>query len=306
MRLSILSVGLRSIAGAAVGSVILSSAGSLIALPGMAQELTACEPPRASEYLLLVLNQSPETAAQLTELLPENAAISTCDYLDETVVRVGGFASAEIANAWAQYVNDMAGLQAFVAFPTATAAIAPSPPPEDSSQTETASATESATESEPTTAPDPANANTASSFPSPTQLPESNPSPEPESQPSVDGFPSPTQAPIPQPTPPNTAAAPTPADSRQGYDPQPLGDGYAVLVSYFNRPEVAADVRQVTAQSVGLVVYEQNPFLLAAHTSDSAAATTVLETLRGQGFTAIVVDSRRTILLTPFVLGTGE
>ncbi|WP_416668389.1 hypothetical protein [Egbenema bharatensis] len=302
-----LSIGLRSIMKAAVGSVMLSSAGIGIALPGMAQALPACEPPRASEYLLLVLNQSADTATQLTELLPENAAISTCDYLDESVVRVGGFASAEIANAWAQYVNDMAGLQAFVAFPTATAAIATTPTPEGSFPPEAAPATEPSPAPDLTAAPAPDNADAASSFPSPTQLPESSPSPEPESQPSPDGFPSPTQLPAPQPVAPNTAAAPTAAPTAsQGYNPQPLGDGYAVLVNYFNRPEVAADVRQVTAQSVGLVAYEQNPFLLAAHTSDSAAATAVLETLRERGFTAIVVDSRRTILLIPFVLGTGE
>jgi hypothetical protein len=240
-----------------------------IAHPGISQPLPACAPPSANEYLLLVANQAPETEAQLTELLPENAAISTCNYLDETVVRVGGFASLEIANAWAQYIQETASLQAFVAQPSSSSSIA-APQSADSP---------SATE--------------PFSFPSPTQLP----SPAPEAaQPAPGGFPSPT----------STTSTPTAVTPTVGYNPQPMGEGYAVLVDYFSRPEVAADVQQVTAQSVGLVAYEQNPFLLAAHTPDSATANAVLQTLTQRGFTAIVVDSRRTVLLAPAVIGTAE
>ncbi|PSB14887.1 hypothetical protein C7B76_15070, partial [filamentous cyanobacterium CCP2] len=126
-----LSVQLRSIAGSVMGSVVLFSAGNLTALPGNAQTLSVCDPPEASEYLLLVLNQTPETEAQITQLLPENASISTCNYLNEEVVRVGGFASAEIANAWAQYLSDMAGLQAFVASPTVASTSAALPSSEE-------------------------------------------------------------------------------------------------------------------------------------------------------------------------------
>jgi hypothetical protein len=237
-----------------------------IAQPGISQPLPACDPPNANEYLLLVANQAPETEARLTELLPENAAISTCNYLDETVVRVGGFASLEIATAWAQYIQEMASFQAFVAQPPGSSSIAVTQP---------------------------ANSSTPSSFPSPTQLP--SPTPEAAQPTPGSSFPSPTS------TSPQTAVAPA-----VGYNPQPLGEGYAVLVNYFNRPEVAADVQQVTAQSVGLVAYEQNPFLLAAHTPDSATANAVLQTLTQRGFTAIVVDSRRTVLLTPAVIGTAE
>lgn len=239
-----------------------------IAQPGISQPLPACAPPSANEYLLLVANQAPETEAQLTELLPENAAISTCNYLDETVVRVGGFASLEIANAWAQYIQEMAGLQAFVAQPPGSSSIAVTQPADAPSTTE------------------------PFSFPSPTQLP----SPTPET-----AQPTPGSAPSPTPTPTQTAVAPT-----LGYNPQPLGEGYAVLVDYFSRPEVAADVQQVTAQAVGLVAYGQNPFLLAVHTPDSATANAVLQTLTQRGFTAIVVDSRRTVLLAPAVIGTAE
>jgi hypothetical protein len=78
-----------------------------------------------------------------------------------------------------------------------------------------------------------------------------------------------------------------------------------VLVNYANRPEVAADVYQVTSQPVGLVSYNQRPFLMAVHTTDPATATAVLQSLNDRGFTAILIDSRSAILLTPAVVGTG-
>jgi hypothetical protein len=41
--------------------------------------------------------------------------------------------------------------------------------------------------------------------------------------------------------------------------------------------------------------------LLAAYTPDLAAANTLLQTLSGRNFTALIVDGRSTILLTPVV-----
>jgi len=52
---------------------------------------------------------------------------------------------------------------------------------------------------------------------------------------------------------------------------------------------------------VGLVAYAQRPYLLAAYTPDLAAANTLLQTLSGRNFTALIVDGRSTILLTPVV-----
>lgn len=99
---------------------------------------------------------------------------------------------------------------------------------------------------------------------------------------------------------PSPTAASTEALS---YNPQPLAAGYAVLVDYFNRPEVATDVQQTLGGQVGLVSYGQRPYLLALHTSDVAVANSVLQQLSDRNFLALVVDSRRVVLLTPTVAG---
>ncbi|NJO73778.1 MAG: hypothetical protein HC833_08475 [Leptolyngbyaceae cyanobacterium RM1_406_9] len=91
------------------------------------------------------------------------------------------------------------------------------------------------------------------------------------------------------------------SSSELAYNPQPLAAGYAVLVDYFNRPEVATDVQQALGSHVGLVSYGQRPYLLALHTSDAAVANSVLQRLSDRNFLALVVDSRRVVLLTPAV-----
>jgi hypothetical protein len=285
--------------------VLLSTTGLLVAQRGMAQSLAACEPPQGEEYLLLVVKQDTGTEEQLQQLLPLNAALSTCNYLDDEVVRVGGFASSEIANAWAQYLTDMTGLQAFVARPSSSAA-------------EPAVVVEPVSDTTPSeTTP----SETSASFPTPTQVSasggtSSSPSQQPSQQPEQQqGQTDPSEGSAPTSTPEtptpegeaegNGVAAASPSGTNQAYSPQPLGSGYAVLVHYFNRPEVAADVSQVTSQPVGLVAYEQRPFLLAAYTTDASAAATILQSLSERGFTAVIVDSRRAILLTPSVIGTA-
>lgn len=281
-------------------TILLCSAGGMAGREAAAQPLAACEPPRGNEYLLLVLNQKQDTSDQLRQLLPSNAEITPCNYLNENVVRVSGFATADIANAWAQYVADMAGLQAFVARPAGAATTADAP---TGSGTTGSGTTGSGTTG--STAP-----GTSSGFPTPTQIPASGGTSPPGPTPTGPGlaqgttpggttsFPTPTQ---PAPT---AAPATTPTPASLPATPQPLGTGYAVLVRYFNHPEVAADVHQVTSQPVGLVAYEQFPFLLAAYTTDANAATAILKTLNDRGFTAFIVDSRRAILLTPAVAGT--
>jgi len=81
------------------------------------------------------------------------------------------------------------------------------------------------------------------------------------------------------------------------FNPQALGEGYAVVVHYFNRPEVATRLQQSLGRSVGLVVYGQRPYLLAIHTTDPAAAAATLRSLNSQGYLASLVDSRNVILL---------
>lgn len=81
------------------------------------------------------------------------------------------------------------------------------------------------------------------------------------------------------------------------YNPKPLGEGYAVLVDYFNTPEVAAQVRRIVGNEVGLVSYNQRPYLLAVYTDSQRKASSTLRELSDRGFSSMVVDSRRVTLL---------
>ncbi len=81
------------------------------------------------------------------------------------------------------------------------------------------------------------------------------------------------------------------------FNPRVLGEGYAVVVQYFDRPEVATRLEQSLGHNVGLVVYGQRPYLLAIHTTDPAAAVATLRSLNSQGYLASLVDSRNVILL---------
>jgi hypothetical protein len=74
-----------------------------------------------------------------------------------------------------------------------------------------------------------------------------------------------------------------------------------VVVNYFNKPELAVSLQQVINREVGLVAFEQQPYLLAGVTADPATASSLLRTLSEQGFTAAIVDSRRAVLLTAAV-----
>lgn len=81
--------------------------------------------------------------------------------------------------------------------------------------------------------------------------------------------------------------------------PKPLGEGYAVLVEYFNRPETATQVQEFLKSDVGLTSYAQRTYLLAVHTSDQAQATETLKRLSARGFYALLVDSRQVTLVRP-------
>lgn len=81
------------------------------------------------------------------------------------------------------------------------------------------------------------------------------------------------------------------------YSPQPLGDGYAVLVDYLNNPDIAAQVKQLLGNNVGLVSYGQRPYLLAMYTTSESKANSALRKLSERGFWSMVVDSRRVVLL---------
>ncbi|AFZ03580.1 hypothetical protein [Calothrix sp. PCC 6303] len=81
------------------------------------------------------------------------------------------------------------------------------------------------------------------------------------------------------------------------YRPQPLGFGYAILVDYFNKTELAAQVQQVVGGDVGFVSYGQRPYLLAVYTTNQTEAYSTLQKLSERGFFAQLVDARKVMLL---------
>lgn len=85
------------------------------------------------------------------------------------------------------------------------------------------------------------------------------------------------------------------------YNPQALGEGYAVLVDYFNRPELANSVQQTVGGNVGFASYGQRPYLLAVYTTNQQEAYNTLQKLNDRGFYAVLVDSRKVVLLRSVV-----
>ncbi len=215
------------------------------AFPRQGTNLIVCQPPQPSEFLLLVVTRTPDSQAQVQQLLPPNTSVVTCNYLNDLVTRVGGFRTVERANAWARYITETTGLAAYVARPAEAPSVAATSPPLET--------------------------------PRPVAT---SPSP-----------------------PPQTTKPAKPGSS--GYNPKPLGPGYAVLVDYANQPEVAAKVKQALGKDVGLVTYGQSPFLLALYTTDSNAAYATLQALSDRGFWATLVDSRRVVLLKQTVSSPG-
>jgi hypothetical protein len=254
---------------AALGWVLLTTGltvGSGFNQGAVAQAQSACQPPRSNEYLLLVRNPQSDTQSKLRQLLPANAVLTPCTYGSgnsaESVVRVEGFASADVANAWAKYLSDQASLQAIVSSPTGSSnggtAATPNPPSSNSGNSGSGNSGSG-------------NSGSGNS--------------------GAGSFPRPSTTPSTQPTRPSTSTGTT-------YNPQPLGSGYAVLVSYFNRPEVASEVRKVTNRNVGLVSYEQRPYLLAAYGSQRNSAEAVLNRLKQEDFVVTLVDSQGVVVLT--------
>jgi hypothetical protein len=308
--------GFRRSSGLWMGAVLIGfSAAATIHSQVVQAQLPECQPPRPEEYLLLVPNRQTNTQSELQRLLPNNAVLTPCNYLNDQVIRVEGFASAEIASAWAKYLLDAAGLQSFVSRPAAVAT-APSPAPSPVSSPLASPAPSPAPNLAPSPLPSPLPSPVASPVPNPaaggtssSAVPPVAPaspfpvsptpaSPVPQPQPSV----SPSPVAVASPAPAASPSVPSaPATPQLVYNPQPLGSGFAVVVNYFSDPDIANRVRQVTAREVGLVAFEQQPYLLASYTTDAAAASTLLKTLSERGLTAAIVDSRRTVLLTPAV-----
>jgi hypothetical protein len=86
------------------------------------------------------------------------------------------------------------------------------------------------------------------------------------------------------------------------YNPQQLGTGYAILVDYFNRPEIAQQVQQLVGKEVGLVSFGQRPYLLVLHTTNESNATNTFQMLNERGFVAVMADGRKVTVLRSQVL----
>jgi hypothetical protein len=110
----------------------------------------------------------------------------------------------------------------------------------------------------------------------------------------------------PDPTKPDpTKPDPAKTGTELAYAPKALSAGYAVLVDYANKLQIVTKLQQaLNGSEIGLVSYNQRPYLLATHTSDAAAAKATLRSLSDRGFSATLVDSRQVILLRQPVAGT--
>ncbi len=174
-----------------------------------------CQPPNTGEYLLLVISPTVENQRQLRNALPNEIKSTVCQYLQDTVTRIGGFNTIDDANRWARYINNIVGLSAIIT---------------------------------------------------------TRPGDQQAQQPST-----------------------------VTYNPQTLKEGYAVLVDYFNRPELANSIQQVLGGNVGFVSYGQRPYLLAIHTTNQQDAYKTLQKLNERGFVSYLVDSRKVVLLRSVV-----
>lgn len=81
------------------------------------------------------------------------------------------------------------------------------------------------------------------------------------------------------------------------YKPQALSSGYAVLVNYNNRPEVAVQLGQVLNQAIGVAAYEERPYLYVMQTGEMSAANAVVKLLTDRGFLAMRVEAKSVVLL---------
>jgi hypothetical protein len=128
MRLSLLNCFKRSHSGLNPAFLALSGL-ILFVLPAQGQSTyPPCQPPLADEYLVLVPTATTAAQDQIRRLIPGQIETRVCNYVNETVTRLGGFGRADIAQEWAQYVNSQVGIAAYVVRP-AGATVAASPLP---------------------------------------------------------------------------------------------------------------------------------------------------------------------------------
>jgi hypothetical protein len=81
------------------------------------------------------------------------------------------------------------------------------------------------------------------------------------------------------------------------YQPKPLSKGYAVLVGYASKPQIATRLHKFLKRKIGLVSYRQRPYLLASHLTDKTKARWIRKKLSDRGFATLLVDSTKVVLL---------
>ncbi|MEI6372033.1 MAG: hypothetical protein WCO49_20365 [Nostocales cyanobacterium ELA608] len=90
-------------------------------------------------------------------------------------------------------------------------------------------------------------------------------------------------------------------NSKISYNPKILGEGYAILIDYFNRPEMVSRLQKAVGGNVGFVSYGQRPYLLAVYTTNQQQAYNTLQKLSNSGFVAVLADGRKVVLLRSIV-----
>lgn len=225
--------------------------------------LPVCPAPASQEYLLLVRGNTEADRARIASVLPAENTVLICDYLSEALVRAGGFTSLETANAWATYMTTVEGFESFVARPVTEQPVAEQPIIEQAPLAP-----------EPPVVTEPPVIEQAPSAPEP-----------PVAEQPADQV-------VDQPV----MAEPT-AEGIGVYRPQRLAAGYAVLVDFGDRPEIASTVGQIITP-VGLAVYQQRPYLLADYTQDATVAETTLQRLSAAQLATVVVNAEEVVQLS--------
>ncbi|EDX84945.1 hypothetical protein S7335_2644 [Synechococcus sp. PCC 7335] len=240
-----------------------------------------CPPPGDQEYLLLVRGEDEAERSDIASILPVESSVIICRYLDEVLVRAGGFTQLETVNAWASYMSSEADYESFVIRPgdqiNDQTVASGSTSPETVPETTTAPVIETEPETEPETESETAPEATAPIETEPETAPEATVSPEA--------------------TETQSAAAPiTPT-----FEPTRLETGYAVLVDYSSNPEIAETLSQLVS-SVGLAVYQQRPYLLASYSESEDTAATTLQELSNAQLAAVVVDAQEVVQISKSVV----
>lgn len=111
-----------------------------------------CPPPGDQEYILLVRGQDEAERNNIASILPIESSVMICRYLDEVLVRAGGFTKLETVNAWASYMRSEEDYESFVIRPGEQ--LSGQTVASDNMPTETTTAPEATTAPETTTTPE--------------------------------------------------------------------------------------------------------------------------------------------------------